>query len=235
MDNTLDPSQTKAFLDFITAQSTPIPLLDFEINLLLTAALAFILGRIYVRYGLAISNRELFANNFVLLATITMVVISIVKSSLALSLGLVGALSIVRFRAAIKEPEELSYLFFAICIGLGLGANQRVIVVVAFTTISLVIWLRHRNQLQKQPEQSLYLNVSLKDRPKIDIRQVSDLLSEHCGFVDLRRYDEKADTQDVTFAVSFNDIGSLDLARKQLKEIDESIDVTFMDQSGIFN
>ena len=57
----------------------------------------------------------------------TVVVISIVKSSLALSLGLVGALSIVRFRSAIKEPEELAYLFLSIGIGLGLGAGQRVV------------------------------------------------------------------------------------------------------------
>ena len=51
-------------------------------------------------------------------------VILIVKSSLALSLGLVGALSIVRFRTPIKEPEELIYLFLAIAIGLGFGAGQ---------------------------------------------------------------------------------------------------------------
>jgi hypothetical protein len=57
----------------------------------------------------------------------TMLIITIVKASLALSLGLVGALSIVRFRAAIKEPEELAYLFLAIAIGLDFGAGQRVI------------------------------------------------------------------------------------------------------------
>ena len=53
-----------------------------------------------------------------------MIIITIVKSSLALSLGLVGALSIVRFRTAIKDPEELSFLFISIAIGLGMGANQ---------------------------------------------------------------------------------------------------------------
>ncbi len=56
-----------------------------------------------------------------MLTVITLLVISIVKSSLALSLGLVGALSIVRFRTAIKDPEELIYLFFSIAIGLGMG------------------------------------------------------------------------------------------------------------------
>ena len=55
----------------------------------------------------------------------TLVVISVVKSSLALSLGLVGALSIVRFRTPIKEPEELAYIFLAIAIGLALGADQK--------------------------------------------------------------------------------------------------------------
>ena len=54
----------------------------------------------------------------------TLLVIAVVKSSLALSLGLVGALSIVRFRTPIKEPEELAYIFLAIALGLCLGADQ---------------------------------------------------------------------------------------------------------------
>ena len=65
-----------------------------------------------------------------------MVVITIVKSSLALSLGLVGALSIVRFRTAIKEPEELAYTFFAIAIGLGAGADQIIITACAFGVLA---------------------------------------------------------------------------------------------------
>ena len=54
-----------------------------------------------------------------------MLIIFVVKSSLALSLGLVGALSIVRFRSAIKEPEELTFLFLNIALGIGFGANAR--------------------------------------------------------------------------------------------------------------
>jgi len=49
----------------------------------------------------------------------TIFISTVVESSLALTLGLVGALSIVRFRTAVKEPEELSYMFLAITIGLG--------------------------------------------------------------------------------------------------------------------
>ncbi|MGE3164389.1 MAG: DUF4956 domain-containing protein [Planctomycetota bacterium] len=64
------------------------------------------------------------ARVFPLLTLVTIAVIAVVKSSLALSLGLVGALSIVRFRAAIKDPEELVYLFLCIGVGLALGATQ---------------------------------------------------------------------------------------------------------------
>ena len=94
------PSSQHSWADFFTTQSAQIPLNEFILNLVLTALLAFILGWVYMKFGSALSNRDIFARNFVLLAMTTMLIISIVKSSLALSLGLVGALSIVRFRAA---------------------------------------------------------------------------------------------------------------------------------------
>lgn len=64
----------------------------------------------------------------------------IVKSSLALSLGLVGALSIVRFRTPIKEPEDLIYLFLAIGLGIGYGALQIFVTTNIFIIILIIIW-----------------------------------------------------------------------------------------------
>ena len=72
--------------------------------------------------------------SFWLLCVTTTIVIMVVKFSIALSLGLVGALSIVRFRAAIKEPEELVYLFLVIGVGIANGAGQYV---AAFTVVVL--------------------------------------------------------------------------------------------------
>ena len=97
----------------------------------------------YDRYGRSLNNRTNFSNNFVLLCVVTTLVIIIVKHSLALSLGLVGALSIVRFRAAIKEPEELVYLFLVISLGLCFGANQFLIgYVFTFSCIAVISILR---------------------------------------------------------------------------------------------
>ena len=116
-------------------------LLEFVRNIAFGALLALGLERVYIRYGHSLSNRTMFARHFYLLAMTTTLIITVVQSSLTLSLGLIGALSIVRFRAAIKEPEELVYIFLAVGMGLALGANQLIVTVVAFLTITAIIWL----------------------------------------------------------------------------------------------
>ena len=101
------------FQKFLITQEQVISVNDFLLNAAVIIVLSAILEFTYIKCARTISNRRQFAGVFMLIAFTTMLIISIVKSSLALSLGLVGALSIVRFRAAIKEPEELAYLFFA--------------------------------------------------------------------------------------------------------------------------
>ena len=125
---------------YIQEFSNNVPLGEFLINLLVATMLATMLRLFYIHFGNAISNRRRFASNFLPLALGTFLVIMIVKSSIALSLGLVGALSIVRFRAAIKDPEELVYLFMVIGIGLACGANQPLLAIIALLVILLIMW-----------------------------------------------------------------------------------------------
>lgn len=134
------------FEQFIATQSVQLPLINFIANMILAAILSSLLGYVYTKFGSSLSNRKSFSNNLILITLTTMVIITIVKSSLALSLGLVGALSIVRFRAAIKEPEELAYLFLSITIGLGCGADQIWPTIVSFIFIcSIIIFRRYKN------------------------------------------------------------------------------------------
>ena len=113
----------QTFEEYLAQSSARIPLVLFILNLIFTAVLTLILRQVYIRYGSALSNRKLFGRNFLMIAMTTMLIITIVKASLALSLGLVGALSIIRFRAAIKEPEQIVYLFLLIGISISVGAN----------------------------------------------------------------------------------------------------------------
>ncbi len=154
-------NKVETFAQFLAAQSTHISPISFSVNLLLAALLSYVLGKVYIQYGTSLSNRVAFSRNFVLITMTTMLVISIVKSSLSLSLGLVGALSIVRFRTAIKDPEELSYVFLTIALGLGFGANQVSITCLGFVIILAMIIARNFNLRQDQiKDHSLVLNIN---------------------------------------------------------------------------
>ena len=114
--------------------------LSLCLYLALSAALALYIRLLYRKCSASSSDTESISRVFPLLALVTTGVIAVVKSSLALSLGLVGALSIVRFRAAIKDPEELVYLFLCIGIGLALGAEQPLLAIamVGVATVFIV-------------------------------------------------------------------------------------------------
>jgi len=223
--------RSQTFTEFLTSQSVQIPVVNFIINLVIVAILAYILNRVYKKFGSSLSNRSMFGSNFVLLSMTTMLIISIVKSSLALSLGLVGALSIVRFRAAIKEPEELVFLFIAIAIGLGMGADQRITTVIAFAMIIAVIIVRYTFRKTADP-QNLHLTIAT-DSKKIELSQVVDTLGKYCPSVNLKRFDETKDALEASFLVEFDNINQLQQAKSDLQKIDDSIKVTFLDSKAI--
>lgn len=224
-------NKTQTFKEFLATQSPQVSVGEFMLNIVLAAALAYALGLLYVRFGRSLSNRKSFAGNFLPITMTTMLVITIVKSSLALSLGLVGALSIVRFRAAIKEPEELSYLFLAIGVGLGLGADQRVITLAAFAFIAVVVaavgLLRG-----KEDDANLYLSVSIAHPAKTGLNRIVEVLKGHCAAARLYRFDAGEDSLDAVFRVEYDDFRQLEKTKEELRKLDKGVKVSFLDSSG---
>jgi len=133
--------------------------LNLVFHLLSGGVLALYVRWLYRRYSASPSDTDSVTRVFPLLVIITTAVIAVVKSSLALSLGLVGALSIVRFRAAIKEPEELAYLFLCIAIGLSLGAELPLVSLALVAVASLFIVIMHRRG-NAQRESRLLLTIT---------------------------------------------------------------------------
>ena len=84
--------QSNIFKKSFISPSVEVSVSDFVINLIIASILSAILAWFYTRYGRALSNRKNFGYNFLLITLTTMFIITVVKSSLALSLGLVGAL-----------------------------------------------------------------------------------------------------------------------------------------------
>ena len=227
-------NRLETFESFLASQSVHVPILDFVVNLFLAALVSHLLSRIYVRYGNALSNRSVFSKNLVIITMTTTVVITIIKSSLALSLGLVGALSIVRFRAAIKEPEELSYLFLAIAVGLGFGADQRAITLIAFVVIATIIWLRrYYGERDGVSHPNLYITIASDKSQAVELSVIMEVLKESCLFVDLRRFDETKEALEVTFRVGFDNITKFEKAKSRLQQLNENMEISFLDHESI--
>ena len=168
----------KSDLNFFLNQNVQIELSNFVLSLFCAAVLSFIVHLFYIRFSSSLSNRIEFSKNFVILGVATCIVIMIVKSSLALSLGLVGALSIVRFRAAIKEPEELVYLFLIIAIGLGCGANQLIITIVGifFSLVTIIFYSIYLKKFKTRPEETINMGIIIEDN--VSDVQVNTLIED---------------------------------------------------------
>jgi uncharacterized membrane protein YhiD involved in acid resistance len=129
--------------------SNSIEIFSFTMMLLGVWMLSSLLSLHYNKFFPHISRSQSMGKTLIMISTITFLIITVVKSSLALSLGLVGALSIIRFRTPIKEPFELSYLFMSIAIGLGFGANQWLptSIVIIFSLVVLIFYSKNSNNL----------------------------------------------------------------------------------------
>jgi len=166
----------REYLNFFLNDQIQINLLSFVQALLLAGFLSFIIQITYLKFSNSLSNKFDFSKNFIILGLTTTLVITIVKSSLALSLGLVGALSIVRFRAAIKEPEELVYLFLIIATGLGCGAGQlRITLIGTLFSILIVIIFSTFWKKNKIFDEEI-LNSSIVFNKRVSDKQIDELI-----------------------------------------------------------
>jgi hypothetical protein len=214
--------------------AAPFSLTELLLNLTIGVALALLVRWHFLRYGSTLSNRDELGGVLPFILLTTVLIITVVKSSLALSLGLVGALSIVRFRTPIKEPEELAYLFIAIAIGLGLGANQVAATVMASVFI-LAVMTVIKQLSNPNAGKNLYLSLSLQidGADKCQLDELNTLIGKHVTASDLRRFDERAGGLDATYLLDISSTDSLTQVSDELRSRYPNIGITFLDQNGM--
>jgi uncharacterized membrane protein YhiD involved in acid resistance len=217
---------------YFTADTIPVDLAGFSIDVFLTFLTSYLIGKIYEKYGRSISNRASFAQNFILLAITTMMVITIIKSSIALSLGLVGALSIVRFRSAIKDPEELVYLFLCMGLGLGFGSGNRNLTLIFFALIAVVLIVRGKFKKYNN-HAPMFLMVHSKAGLTID--QITSTIGKNLKRIELHRMENSENTLEAIFSVQVNSMSILNKVNESLRELDKNIEISFTENKGIFN
>jgi uncharacterized membrane protein YhiD involved in acid resistance len=213
--------------------SAPLSITNLLVNLGIGVVLSILLRYHFKKFGSTLSNRDEFSHvcPFILLTTV--LIITVVKSSLALSLGLVGALSIVRFRTPIKEPEELAYLFISIAMGLGLGADQAVPTLVAGPAILLVMamfkWTRRESN-----NKNLYLSLVLIDCDDMGgnlLNNLNKIIKKHSTLSDLRRMDTRENNLEATYFIDIETSDNLSDLSDEMKKLFPKIGITFIDQN----
>jgi uncharacterized membrane protein YhiD involved in acid resistance len=213
-----------------TNAPAPFSLGGLVLNLAIGLVLSLAVAWYYERYGQSLSNRRKFAQLLPVLTLTTGLVISIVKSSLALSLGLVGALSIVRFRTAIKEPEELVFLFIAIAIGLGVGADQRW-AAAAGTLVILATMAFRVLVTRRPPANNFYLNVLVNEGQETALfNRVNERLLAYVDELDFRRLDSRDGTMQLTYFVKCRDPQALNDLMDGLKRDFPIAELSFIQQ-----
>ena len=135
------------FLENITSVS----ILDMIISIVLAFGMGMFIFLVYKKTYSGVMYSASFGTTLVALTMITTVVILAVTSNVVLSLGMVGALSIVRFRTAIKEPLDIAFLFWSIAVGIVLAAGMIPLAVVGSVVIGIILLVFVNKKSYKNP------------------------------------------------------------------------------------
>ena len=222
--------------DIAIQQNTSLPVFNLVIQVIIGLILSLILQFQYNKYGTNLSNRSRLSKLFPVLTLTIILIISVVKSSIALSLGLVGALSIVRFRTPIKEPEELIYLFLCISIGIGLGANQTIATVVIILLILFFIqFLKNKYSIDKK---NVFLTIENKFTTDVEqgkfLLEIKKIFSDKFEMIDFKKIDFRENEVEILILIELKEIEDFENIITKLKSKYSGINITYLDQTNIF-
>ena len=137
-----------------------------------------------------------FSISLIAIAIITAAIILTVQSNVVISLGMVGALSIVRFRTAIKDPMDLAFLFWSISVGIICGAGLAMIAVALSAIMSVIIWLFNAIPVAKAPVLLLVSTRGIEDEEKL-----MEIAQKHCKGVTVKSRTLTPDQLDIVAEV----------------------------------
>src|SRR3990172_4706889 len=157
-------------------------LLQVVISLVMSLICSFIISLVYrfTYRGPGYSNS--FVISFIVISMITALVIMVIGNNLARAFGLVGALSIIRFRTAVKDTIDIVYIFFALAIGMGAGVGYHKLALAGTIIISLVLLVASKTNVNIFRGEQFLLQLHYADD---DVTSVKNIMHEFCSTFEL--------------------------------------------------
>ena len=219
----------------LSTSSIPVSLGEGILILTLSAIAGLIIRYFFYKYGDSMSSRKAFGNTILLITISVASLIAVVKSSLALSLGLVGALSVVRFRTAVKEPFNLAFILLAICIGISIGASQflfalLITILGCAVTASLS---KYSNRFNNPGNVGDLDSISISLKRGADLDLLYSLFNNQVETYNIKNLTENSDGEiNITFRVSISNIKDLEKLRKNIRDVFEGSEFAFYETPG---
>lgn len=189
------------FLDLLQPAQAGVNFGPFDIILVagMSALCTFILCKVYQSTHRGTSYSQSYIHSLFLMALCTGIVMMIIGSNIARAFSLVGALSIIRFRTAVKDVRDTAYLFFAVVIGMGCGTGFFLHIAVFTLVTCLFMWLLHRFDfaLKQETEEILKITYQRAGQAAEDIASLlqQELPKKHRLINSVRNLDEATETQ----------------------------------------
>lgn len=186
----------KEIIKYLIANNISVPLVQIILSMLIALALSLCVYQVYrITYTGVMYSRD-FNITVMMIALITTLVILIIGSNLALSLGMVGALSIIRFRTAVKDARDAGFLFWSIGIGLACGTGSYSIGIVG--SLAIGIMLLFVSRFRGFEEQTYLLVIQ---EAQLDLAAIETILKRETRRYRLRMTNQGPDSEEVTYEV----------------------------------
>lgn len=178
-----------------------ISLIDLLIGLSLAIVLGVLIVFVYRLTRRGFHYERSFLSTLAMLPAVIAVVMMLIGSNLALSLGMVGALSIIRFRTVIKDSRDMVFLFFAIAVGLGCGTYSWIVIIVATLFLSATLLILHLVQFGRPMHSDYVLVLSGRGRRPDDSLKAA--IKKRVDFLEVRSVNISDDAWEIVFEIRF--------------------------------
>ena len=175
--------------------------LDLALSLLLASVMAWLISVLYKRTHRGLNYEHSFISTLVLISPIVTTVMFFIQGDLVMSLGLVGSLSIVRFRTPIKDTRDMIFLFWSIAVGLGAGTFNWLTVGVATLFIGIVVSVLFLMEHDRVKHSDYILVVSGMEPS--DISGVKDIIRNSARSYRVRSRESQGETWELVVELSF--------------------------------
>jgi uncharacterized membrane protein YhiD involved in acid resistance len=170
------------FEQFQNVDLFPVNVFDVFVNLMVALVCSLIIAVVYRHTYKGSSYSITYVNSLVLLTLVTSVVMLVIGNNLARAFGLVGAMSIIRFRTAVRDVQDIVFIFFALAVGMASGVGLHVIAIAGTLMISLIAVILITFNFGAPRKQEYLIQITYNSRPDTD-QEIDDFLRKYC-----RRY-----------------------------------------------